>query len=193
MANDLHDFLQKHNLQHIVLVGHSMGGKTAMKFAQHHPESVNKLVVVDIAPKRYSIHHREILEGLLAIDLEVVKDRSEAEELIATFVPEFATRQFLSKNLYWIEKGKLAWRFNLPVISKQIAEAGEATGDEVFDAPTLFITGEHSDYITGYDEVLINELFPNSRIETIAGAGHWVHSDQPEKFVKVLKEFATQP
>ncbi|PCJ77857.1 MAG: alpha/beta hydrolase [Flavobacteriales bacterium] len=189
MVDDLLEFVDENNLQEIILIGHSMGGKTAMKFAQNHPEYVQKLVVVDIGPKYYPIKHDDLLKGIQAVDLNIVNSRKQAEKILEKYIADFAERQFLLRNLYWIEKGKLAWRFNLQAIAKNIENIGEETNDRMFGEPTLFIRGEKSDYILEKDIDAISLTFPNAEFVTIKKAGHWVHAENPQVFLEELLKF----
>ena len=189
MAEDLYEFMDEQFLSEAIILGHSMGGKTAMKFAQRYPDMVEKLIVVDIAPRRYPVHHHTILEALSAVDLENTGSRKEAEEVLKQYIHEFGVRQFLLKNLYWKERGKLAWRFNLPVIKENIVGMGEEVMDRIFEGSTLFIRGDKSDYVT--DEYIpeIEAGFPDSKLVTIANAGHWVHAEQPQPFLQAVLDF----
>lgn len=189
MSDDLLEFFIEHNLSKASIIGHSMGGKTAMHFAGEHRERVKKLVVVDIAPRHYPIHHDTILEALLSIDLENLKSRNEADEVLSKYIPDFGTKQFLLKNLTRKENEntKFEWKFNLPVIAKNIHEVGvETTGGVA--APTLFIKAEKSDYINLNDEAEIKKLYPNSEIVSI-NSGHWVHAEKPEEFYNSVLKF----
>ncbi|MBL4624893.1 MAG: alpha/beta fold hydrolase [Flavobacteriales bacterium] len=189
MSDDLYEFIETHQLEGAHLLGHSMGGKTAMKFAQNNPGLLDKLIIADIAPKAYEVHHQQILAGLQAIELDKIQRRSEADETLQQYIPEFGVRQFLLKNLYWPEKGRLAWRFNLEVINETIEQIGEEVNDRQYDGETLFVRGENSNYIQDSDKEMIDIYFPNSKIETIANSGHWVHAEQPEQFLKYVLDF----
>ncbi len=191
MSDDLLEFFDEHNIEKANIIGHSMGGKTAMCFASEHSERVKKLVVVDIAPRFYPLYHDTILDALLSIDLENLKSRNEADELLSKYISDLGTKQFLLKNLTRKENDntKFEWKFNLPIIAKNIHEVGvETTGGST--APTLFIRGENSDYISSEDEAEIKKLYPNSEIVSI-NSGHWVHAEKPEEFynavMKLLK------
>lgn len=190
MAKDLHEFIEAKNLQNPILLGHSMGGKTAMYYAcTYFPTKIEKLIVVDIAPKSYPLHHQHILEGLQAIDLQKLTSRKEAEDILSHYVKEASTKAFLLKNLYR-DGEKWAWRIHLPVIAEQIANVGEGLHTNLtFDEPTLFIRGEKSHYILDEDFELIRYYFPQAIIETIAGAGHWLHAEKPQEFLEVVKNF----
>ena len=189
MAADLKELFDDHNLTNVLLAGHSMGGKTAMHFAINHPEYLDKLIVVDMGLRAYESHHDAILAGLNSVDLSVVKSRGEADRILSSFIEELAVKHFLLKNLYWVEKGQLGWRINIPVLEREMPEILSATPDEVVDVPTLFIRGEKSNYILDDDFFDIEQHFPRSIIETVEGAGHWVHAENPAEFYRLLIEF----
>jgi len=190
MVNDVVEYCKSHDLKNIILMGHSMGGKTAMLMACKHEDLVKKLVVVDISPKYYAPHHQQILKGLTALDESRLTSRGDAEEFLEDYIPETGVRLFLLKNLYWKTKEKLSLRINLEVLKKNIEQVGRALPeDAVYDGPTLFINGELSDYITKEEKPLINKHFPESKIETIAKAGHWVHAENMEDFYKATINF----
>ena len=190
MAEDIAEFVQQHQIKDPIVVGHSMGGKTAMRFSVEHPELLKKLVVVDIAPRYYPPHHQTILAGLKAIDVENLKSRKEADTVLSEYINELGVRQFLLKNLGRSKGGGYEWKLNLPVIDEKIENVGEALGeDKRFDKPTLFINGTTSNYIKKEDEEMIRTIFPNASIQPIEGAGHWVHAEKPEEFLSVLQSF----
>src|SRR5690554_1450561 len=139
MAEDLHEFLSSKNLDEIILMGHSMGGKTAMRFAQKYPEMIEKLIIVDMGVKEYPITHDTIIEGLKSIDLSIIKSRSEASEQLANYINSKSIRQFLLKNLYWKEKGQLAWRINLRVLEEKLPKVVKALPEEESMVEALFI------------------------------------------------------
>lgn len=191
MAADLKEFVEEHGIEKAVVMGHSMGGKTAMKFAVSYPELLEKLVVVDIAPRYYPVHHDRILEGLQAIDVGSLESRREADKALSEYVPELGVRQFLLKNLGRNSEGGYEWKINLPVINDQIENVGEALGEEEqFNKAVLFINGEKSGYIKRErDEPLIRQTFPKATIETVAGAGHWVHAEKPAEVIAKVRAF----
>lgn len=190
MADDLLAYCDHHQLDRIVLLGHSMGGKTAMQFAVDHPSRVEKLIVADIAPKSYPQHHQDILKGLSELDFNVIASRGEADTALSHYVKEMGTRQFLLKNLYWKEKGQLGLRINLPVLAQEVAAVGEALAEETtFEGPTLFVRGGTSGYIEDWDQLSISKHFPKAILETVAGAGHWVHAENPTEFYRIVMEF----
>lgn len=190
MANDILRYCQHYNLSNVSIIGHSMGGKVAMLFATTYPEMVEKLIVADIGPKYYAPHHQDILAGLNAVDFTTKPDRASVEETLYPFIPDFGTRQFLMKNLYWIEPGQLAFRFNLPVFNAKIETIGEALPRENhFEKPTMFIRGGNSKYILDNDVVDIQKHFPNFKLATIPGVGHWLHAENPKLFFEETSRF----
>ena len=190
MAQDIYDYCLQNKLDKVDIIGHSMGGKTAMLFATEHPELVDKLIVADIGPKFYPQHHQSILEGLNAVDFTKKPSRSEVEEILKNYISDFGTRQFLMKSLFWIETGQLAFRFNLPVFIEKIEEIGKALPDDaIFNKPTLFIRGGNSNYILGEDFDAIKKHFPMANFSTIPNAGHWLHAENPKLFYEISLKF----
>ncbi|MCT8340461.1 alpha/beta fold hydrolase [Flavobacteriaceae bacterium TK19130] len=190
MAEDLQEYCEHKELKNIVLLGHSMGGKTAMQYATLHPKNVAKLLVADIAPKSYPQHHQDILKGLASLDFDEIESREEADEMLSEYIPEQGVRLFLLKNLYWKEKGKLALRMNLPVLTKNIEEVGIALpNDATFEGDTLFLKGAKSGYIVPMDEIVIKKHFPKAEIVTISKAGHWLHAENPSEFHQNVMKF----
>jgi esterase len=190
MAEDLKEYCDHYQLDEIILLGHSMGGKTAMQFATTYPSRVSKLIIADIAPKNYPQHHQDILKGLSSLDFNVITSRGEADEILSKYIPHFGTRQFLLKNLYWESKERLGLRINLPVLMDQIEEIGAAIAEEAtFEGDTIFIKGAKSDYIQPLDDVLIHKHFPKAQIITVSKAGHWLHADNPSEFYDKIMAF----
>ena len=190
MSEDLLKYLNSYNLDEVSLIGHSMGGKAAMTFACMYPERVEKLVVVDIAPKYYHPHHQEILSALNAVEQAKVKSRKDAEQILSQYFSESTMRQFLLKNLYWKSSTELTFKFNLKVLSKQIENVGQALHtDALFDRPTLFIVGQSSNYIKETDVDLIESHFPDFEIVEIPNSGHWVHAENPDQFFDKVSRF----
>jgi pimeloyl-ACP methyl ester carboxylesterase len=190
MVQDVVAYCQFHKLENINIIGHSMGGKVAMLLAATHPELVDKLIVADIGPKFYPQHHQDILAGLNAVDFSKKPSRSGVEEIMEKFVPDFGTRQFLMKNLFWHEPGQLAWRFNLAVFNSKMDEIGiPLPKNSIFEKPTLFIRGGNSRYILDSDFEIIKQHFPDSSIETIPDVGHWLHAENPADFYQKVTSF----
>lgn len=188
MSDDLVEYMDSHNIEKARILGHSMGGKVAMLFSVFNPERTERLVVADIAPKPYKPHHQQILDALQNLDLQNIESRAEASEQFA--IKEEGTRQFLLKSLYWKDKGQLAWRFNVPVIAREIVNVGEGlAGQAIYYGPTLFVRGGNSWYIKDDDMDEIAIHFPEARLETIDGAGHWLHAEKPREFFSVVDAF----
>ena len=190
MCEDLLLYLDKNMIDKIYLLGHSMGGKTAMLFACKYPSRVEKLIVVDIGPKYYPPHHQEIIAGLNAVDSANVKSRKQADELLSEHFTQVGVRQFLLKNLYWKTSNDLAFRFNLSVLAGEISNVGESLNETYnFTRPTLFISGENSNYIVQDDSVLIESHFSDFEIIEIENSGHWVHAEKPKEFFEVVSRY----
>lgn len=190
LAEDLKAYCNEHQLKDIILLGHSMGGKTAMLFAAEYPELVNKLIVADISPRYYPVHHDAILDGLSNLDFLVLKTRGEADKALANYVSEIGTRMFLLKNLYWVEKGQLGLRINLSALKENVSEVGESLPiHATYSKPTLFLRGDKSEYIGPTDEGLINRHFTDAEIKTVSNAGHWLHAENPKEFYDYVIEF----
>jgi pimeloyl-ACP methyl ester carboxylesterase len=166
-----------------------MGGKTVINFAAKHAELLDKMIVVDISHKQYPMHHEQILAGLNAIDLSIVRTRGEADKVLSNYVPEIGVRQFLLKNLYWIEKGQLAWRINVPVLTREIHDTISALEFDRISVKTLFVRGGQSNYIVEADYPEIARKFPNSEIYSIEESGHWIHAEAPREFYAKVMDF----
>ncbi|HLH54156.1 MAG TPA: alpha/beta fold hydrolase, partial [Verrucomicrobiae bacterium] len=176
------------------VLGHSMGGKTAMQLALLHPASVRKLVVVDIAPRAYSPRHLKLILGMRSLDLSRFERRSDIDAALAPAVPDKSTRQFLLKNVARSDSGKFEWRMGL----KEIHDNHSLLTQEIqpappFGSPALFLRGENSDFLLETDLELIKTLFPAARLETIPGAGHLIHVEQPDRFLEVVTAFLNEP
>jgi pimeloyl-ACP methyl ester carboxylesterase len=190
MAEDLKKYCDDKGLDDIVLLGHSMGGKTAMQFAAKYAAMISKLIVVDIAPKYYPLHHQDILKALSSLDFSEIETRGQAEEVLAQYIKNRGVRLFLMKNLYRKSKSEFGLRINLPILKETVENIGVGLEDDVvYNGDTLFIAGGNSNYIEAMDGPLIKYHFPNARIETIEGAGHWVHAEKQEIFFKTCMAF----
>lgn len=193
MSDDLKELIEDEKLEKPIIVGHSMGGKTSMQFAIDHPGMLSKLVVADISPRKYNRTQSDVAQALLVVDLDSVKSRKEAEDILNEGINDNGTKQFLLKNLYWKEgTEQLAWRFNLEVIAENIAAASEGLNIapcKTCEVPALFLRGDRSDYITDKDNEEIKRIFPNSTVQTIANSGHWIHAEQPTAFFKAVIDF----
>jgi pimeloyl-ACP methyl ester carboxylesterase len=190
MAEDIREFLLTHGLSPVLLIGHSLGGKVAMQTALSFPDLISKLMVVDIAPRAYSRGHEKIIETLSRVRLAEAVSRNSVEEELMSALGEQDTVRFLMKNLGRNEDGSLTWKMNLPVIAANYHETLAATtSDAPFPKETLFVRGEKSDYIRDADLREITQLFPKATLETVAGAGHWVHADAMEELVEITRRF----
>ncbi|HYG16215.1 MAG TPA: alpha/beta fold hydrolase [Bacteroidia bacterium] len=190
MADDIAETLDSLSLDKINILGHSMGGKAVMTFALNYPERVEKLVVADIGIKAYRRGHDEIFDAIIPLKLSEYATRGEIDKHLTPLLPEFTTRQFILKNLARNEKGEFYWKMNVTDIFKNYDNIiAPVDSSKTFTGPTLFIRGENSNYIKDEDWDGIKKIFPNANLETIPGAGHWVHADQPTELVNTVKEF----
>lgn len=195
MAHDLNEFIQKHQLKNPIILGHSMGGKVAMFFELMFRSVSSKTIVVDIAPRHYEPHHQSVLQALNAVNFDEIESRKDAEEMMSKYIDDFGTKQFLLKNIYWAELSgnkKMAWRFNLKVITEKILDIGKPLVEGSSFTKTLFIRGEKSNYILDSDIPSIAHHFPNYELITIPNAGHWVHAEQPQQFYEEVMKFISQ-
>jgi esterase len=193
MCQDILEFMDDHKLPSVFLLGHSMGGKVAMQCAVDFPNRVEKLVIIDIAPRTYPPTHRPILNAALSLDLKTYKSFGEVDGALAATIPQAAVRQLLLKNLKRENDGHLTWKVQLDAIARHYDKLTTAivTG-QMFNHPTCFIRGGRSNYIREEDVPTIREIFPHAEIKTIPNAGHWVHADATEEFLNIVIEFLTQ-
>ncbi|WP_298314365.1 alpha/beta fold hydrolase [uncultured Aquimarina sp.] len=190
LASDLLEYCDSNNLKDIILLGHSMGGKTAMFFSVNYPELLKKLIIADIGPKYYPLHHQDILDGLSSLDFDVLKSRGEVDKALSVYVRDIGVRMFLMKNLYWKDKNELGLRMNLDSLIQNSSEIGvELPVDTMYKGETLFLKGAKSNYILNEDESRIIEQFPRARINEISNAGHWLHAENPAEFLGSVLEF----
>ena len=170
MVEDLHNYIKHYQLEKVHLLGHSMGA--------------------DISPRMYPPHHQDILDALNSIDFTIQNTRDLVDKKLAEKIREAGVRQFLSKSIYWKEKGKLDFRFNLTSLTENNDEVGVALPSfTIFEGETLFLKGENSGYISSDEEPIINAHFPNNKIVTIRNAGHWLHAENPRDFLTALRSF----
>ncbi|MFW6227755.1 MAG: alpha/beta fold hydrolase [Bacteroidota bacterium] len=204
MARDLMVFMFHHSLGPASIIGHSMGGKTASFFAAMHPELVNKLVVVDIAIKAYDaeavvsdkgLSHKNIIDAMLSIDPSKYENRTEISDKLLKNIPSKQVVQFLLKNLKR-QGGSFQWQLNLPALRDNLPEIYKGLDeplvkkpDMLEEMPVLFINGELSGYLKRDDLKEIQKIFPRAQMETIVGAGHWVHAEKTDLFLKSVKGF----
>jgi esterase len=192
MVEDLHEFMNDHQLEKAMIIGHSMGGKVAMNFALEHPYMVHKLLVVDISPKAYPVRniHHDIINAMESINFDEVDYRQDVEEKLKALISNERIRWFILKNLHRLNRGRLVWRINISDIAANMdAITGGLVYEGVYPGQTMFVRGSASDYIIDEDEDLILQYFPNAFIETIEGAGHWVHADAPDELCRIFSSF----
>ena len=174
------------------LIGHSMGGKTAMVLALRHPDLIDRLVIVDISPvgSDNGGEFEQLLGSLAALDLGALASRTDADEALQDPIPSRGTRGFLLQNLRSTDSG-YSWQPNLDLLYASLPTIGgfpDMSGRE-FTGSTLWVGGSESGYITEEAEPVMRELFPKVRQITVKGAGHWVHSEKPEEFAAILRSF----
>ena len=187
LREDLFNYIKYYNIDNSILIGHSMGGKTAMNFSLIHPKLVSKLIVLDTSPRGYPVLHQNIIDSLKEIDLSVFVNRKDIDIELRKSVNQQGLRNFLLKNVYRMNNGKLNFRFNLKSLSQNISKIGQKIESETqFKREVIFIKGETSDYIKESDKLMINNLFPNAKFYKISNAGHWLHVDNPIDFTSIL-------
>ena len=190
MAGDVAETMAAMDLAPCPVIGHSMGGKAAMALALGRPELVSALVVVDIAPVVYRSSNGAYARAMAAIDLDGLSRRAEVDEALAPSVPDRMIRSFLLQNLS-VENGRLSWRLNVAAM----VAAMEILGDwpdmqgRTYQGPTLFVTGQNSDYVGPEDRPSILAAFPLARFASVKNAAHWVHADQPDAFAALVGAF----
>ena len=191
MAEDIEKYIHSLNLDSPIIIGHSLGGKVGMNLALRSNIKFRKLIVVDIAPKKYSVDfHKNILEFLSSISIKEFSSRVQIDELLSSEIKDFSVRQFLMKNLYRDTKKEFNWRFNIMVLKEKLDNiSGVDFLDKKINIPTLFLSGERSNYINEDDKQLISNYFDNYQIYTIANSGHWIHAEQPELFYNSVISF----
>nr|WP_321407695.1 alpha/beta fold hydrolase [uncultured Carboxylicivirga sp.] len=203
MAEDLLEFFQDQKIEKAYLAGHSMGGKTVMRFALAHSELIDKLVVLDIAPKSYASfsnyaevtnNHSLIIESLLSLDYKNAQSRTDIDKQLAQKLPSKTLRQFLLKNIDRTKEGNYEWRLNLPVLKENLENIMDGFSSldpesHQINIPTIVIRGEKSGYVMDEDTLIIHKYFKKAEIVTIPDAGHWLHAEQPELLVKTLAYF----
>jgi len=194
MAHDLKEFIDEHQLDKPILMGHSMGGKTVMFFENLFPTIASKVIICDIAARVYPPHHEEVLKALHAVDFNVVKTRKDAEAALGLHIADHGTKQFLLKNIYWKDTANniMDWRFNLKAISNNYDEIRCPVPKYTNNKPCLVVKGEKSNYITKEDELDFKDRYPNAKFTTIEGSGHWVHAEKPKEFFDCIMGFLSQ-
>ena len=189
MADDLTELLDHLKIPSVHLLGHSMGGKTAMQFALNHPGRVDRLIIVDMAPREYPRLHDELLDALASVDLSAATSRQQVDDELSKRIPDFAVRQFLMKNLARDSAGAFTWKADLQAIRRNYAEiAREIASEQPFPGPTLFVKGDRADYVLDSDVPFIKRLFPNAQVVGV-NAGHWIHAEAPTVFAEIVLSF----
>ncbi len=190
LAEDLRVFMEENWMHEAVLIGHSMGGKTVMRFALDNEDMVDKLIVLDMAPKQYPNRHQNVFDAMKAIDLDALEHRKDAGPvLLEKLDGDNATTAFLLKNILREKDGGFRWKMNVELLEKEYDHiVAPMPTDYTFEGPTLFVKGTKSSYITEQDETLIHSLFPLAEIGTI-DAGHWLHAEKPEELMLMIKKF----
>lgn len=190
MASDVAELLDQQPSGKKFLMGHSLGGKVGMQLVIQNDIALDGLIVADIAPRAYNTRHTDVISALKSVNPNHLKNRKDVEEQLALTIHDFGVRQWLMKSLYWKEKDRLDWRFNLKVIAENMEVAVQSTEPtSPLPIPTLFLKGAKSDYINQHDETTINRYFTNARIETIPDAGHWLHAENPDATFEKAQDF----
>lgn len=192
MAADLETYIQQHNLDQPVVLGHSMGGKTVMNFAVRNPGMIAAAIIVDIAPKAYPVHHQGFIDAMRSVNFKEATSRKAVEAVLAEQIDSPGIIAFFMKSLYWKTREELAWRFNLDALEANLNMVGEPLEHGYYDRPTLFVAGGASGYILKEDHDKIYDHFPEAEIKTIEKAGHWVHAEAREEFGAMIQEFLDQ-
>ncbi|MBH75942.1 MAG: alpha/beta hydrolase [Flavobacteriales bacterium] len=191
MSFDLYNYINHFKIKKPIILGHSMGGKVAMSYALNYPDGLQKLIVVDIAPKNYINNYNKLINSLIRVEKSKISSRGQGKLILEQENIDFATIQFLLKNLYR-DKKQLVFRFNLRAIKNSIDELMNFDfKNYIWEGQTFFIKGGDSKYILDSDLKLINNYFSNFSLVTIDGANHWVHYDQKEKFISSIKNLIT--
>ena len=191
LAEIVFEFIFDKDLQGATILGHSLGGKLAMTLSLTNPESIGRLIIVDIAPVEYDHDNLSIINALESINLALIKTRGDADGYLKRDIPLQMIRSFLLQNLVFND-GKYRWKVNIPVIKANLdkIQGFPSFGcNMVFDGPTLFIAGANSEFIQPSYYSKMNLLFPKSSITTIANSSHWLHADNPEAFLRTIRQF----
>jgi len=191
MSADVLAFMERHQIECATVLGHSMGGKVAMKFALSSPEKISKLVVVDIAPVAYTHNFDDVLAGFYHVPLDQVSSRKEAERYLAEKIAAPSLRQFLLQNLVKSEDAGYQWRVNLTSIKENMHAIMGFPANEMaaYTDQTLFINGGKSSYLASRYQGVAKDMFPNAEFQTIEGTGHWPHIESPTEFMRLLNHF----
>ena len=184
MVEDIYNYAKYNKIKKFSLLGHSMGGNVSMLFAQKFPEFLDKIIIVDIIPKEYEPHHENILNSLESLDFKKINSRKDADFHLSNYIQDERVRQFLLKNLYWIDKENLGLKLNIKILSEFKNKLSiRLKNDLKFDNPSLFLYGENSPYVNESDFPLIKKYFSTVQIIKVPLSGHWVHADNPSFFL----------
>jgi esterase len=187
VAKCILEWMDEHALSAPVLLGHSLGGKVAMRMAGRYPDRCKALAVADIAPREYEPHSRTVIEAMLGLDLASFQSRRDAEDALREVIPDSGLRRFMLTNL--VRNGDaLAWQVNLEGLLHSLPRLirNPMTGLPVYQGPALFMRGENSRFIRTGDEAVIQDWFPQSELVTIPKAGHNIHFDNLQFFVDTV-------
>jgi esterase len=192
IVQDLVDLMDALGIGSAAVVGHSMGGKSAMQLALSHPERVSCLVVADMGPRKYKERWDHLIHSMLSVDLESVRRMGDVDARLAPSIPDTSLRWFLLQNLASDDAGRYFWKANLKAIASSQAAFSAAVSGPPFRRPCLFVTGAESPYVTQADIEAIQRLFPCARVATLSGAGHWVHIEARNRFNKLVSRFLAE-
>ena len=188
MAADVVETLSLLGLERYAVLGHSMGGKVAMRLALDQPARVSRLVVADIAPVAYRGAFAAHATAMRALCLTPGLTRAQADLMLVEAVPDGAVRAFLLSNLTL--GAQPAWRIGLAEIAAALPDLLEwPASDRRFAGPTLFLSGALSDYVLPVHVPLIHRLFPAAEFAQVPQAGHWLHADNPAAFLEAVSAF----
>lgn len=189
MAEDVIAFMDQQNLDSVAVLGHSMGGKVAMELALRFPDRIDSLIVADMGPQEYPRGHDRIFEGLQGVDFSQIEQRNDISDQLARYIKEPGTIAFLAKNAVRTDHG-FRWRMNLDVLEQDYENIlKETVSEKSYDKRVLVLKGGKSPYVTEESRSLLHKLFPQVEIESLSGAGHWLHAEEPEIFYEKVKEF----
>ena len=201
MRDDILELMDDQKIEKAIILGHSMGGKVAMRLAMDNPERVNNLIVVDIAPRNYELNkdqnvarHQKILDGMLTLDLSLLKRREDISLLLNASISDEKTKQFIMKNLKRHKDQSFSWKLNVETINNEILNITKGFSKKdiiknISGFPVLFIKAEDSNYINNEDTERILDIFPTAEIELVKNAGHWIHVEQPQIISSLVKGF----
>jgi len=196
MAADVALTCHELGIERTNLLGHSMGGKTAMQLTIDYPALVERLIIVDIGPGKYPPHHQKILQGMNLLTQQSIESRKQADELLSEFVADQGIRSFLLKNLQRKDDNGYQLRLNVKVIIEHYNDIADAitlnnATQQTESTAALFIKGGSSDYLQEKDRENILSLFPSARVKVVAGTGHWLHTEKPAQVQKIIHDFLT--